>query len=224
VTLEAGLRAAAWAAATILLAASALAQHAPPAPPPAPHDASAAPAWEFSLSGYGYFIPDENDYGSAVATADREALHLEGRYNYENLNTASLWVGMNFEFGEEEKVHGDVTPMLGGVFGHTNGVAPGFHFTLAYKRFELYSEGEYLFDTDAHTDSYFYNWNELSYGPLEWLRAGLVSQRTRAYRTPLDIQRGFFIRATHKSWTFSVYVFNAGWTDPTVVAAVAVEF
>jgi hypothetical protein len=179
-------------------------------------------AWEFSASVYAYFVPDDIDYASSTLTADHERFHLEARYNYEAQDTASLWIGRNLEFGE--KVKCEVTPMIGGVFGHTHGVAPGYHLTLGYKRWELYSEGEYLFDTDQHSDSFFYSWSELTYGPLEWLRAGLVSQRTRAYQTPLNIQRGLLIRASIKSWTLGVYIFNFGWTEPTVVASVTLEF
>jgi len=103
-------------------------------------------------------------------------------------------------------------------------VAPGYHLTLGYKKFELYSEGEYLFDTNSHESNFFYAWSELTYAPLEWLRAGLVSQRTRVYKTPLAVQRGILVRAQAGNWAFGVYIFNFGWTDPTTVASVSVEF
>jgi hypothetical protein len=61
-------------------------------------------------------------------TADRGWLHLETRYNYENLETGSAWVGYNFSGGE--KLKWEFTPMLGGVFGNTTGVAPGYEFRL----------------------------------------------------------------------------------------------
>jgi hypothetical protein len=46
-------------------------------------------------------------------------LHLEARYNYENLRTGSVWVGYNFSAGK--KLVLDVAPVLGGVFGRTHG-------------------------------------------------------------------------------------------------------
>ena len=205
--------------AALLASASGLAQAG--AEPPAAADAK-APSWEFTVSGYGYFVPDDKDYGVATATADRGWLHLEGRYNYEGLHAGSVWFGATFSFGETLKL--DVTPMVGGVFGDTHGVAPGYHLTLSYKKLELYSEGEYLFDTDSNASSYFYNWSELTYAPLDWLRAGLVSQRTRVYKTPLDVQRGILVRAEVQSWSFTVYIFNFGWTTPTTVASVTYSF
>src|SRR5262245_21231395 len=212
-------RAVGFCAAAGLAAPSVLGQQ----PPPVSLKADETPAaWEFSASVYAYFVPEEKDYASSTVTADHERFHLEGRYNYEAQDTASLWIGKNFEFGETLK--GEVTPMIGGVFGHTNGVAPDYHLTLDSKRWELYSEGEYLFDTGQHSDSFFYTWSEFTFAPVEWLQAGIVTQRTRAYQTPLDVQRGLLIRVSVKSWTLGVYIFNFGWTDPTVVASASVEF
>ena len=202
-----------------LRAAAAVAQQTPEAAAP---EAEAPPAWEFSASVYGYFVPQDHDYGQPTVTADHGTLHLEGRYNYEGLDTGSLWVGANFSFGKT--VTFEVTPMLGGIFGDTNGIAPGYHLTIGYRCFELYSEGEYLFDTDSSDDSFFYAWSELTYSPLEWLSVGLASQRTRAYETPLDVQRGLLVRASWKDWTLGVYVFNFGWTDPTTVLSIARSF
>jgi hypothetical protein len=214
-----GAAAAAW---TLLICTAAASAAAQPTPPAHPHPEATAPEWEFSLSGVANFVPDDIDYGYGTFTADRSALHLEARYNYESLHTGSLWLGANFEFGKA--VTFAVTPMLGGVFGDTHGVAPGYHLTVGFWKLELYSEGEYLVTTDRGDPDFFYNWNELTISPVEWLRAGLVSQKTRVYRTPLDIQRGFLVGATWKSWTLTVYVFNAGWTDPTTVVSLAFEF
>jgi hypothetical protein len=211
----------ACAAAAFLGAAAVVAQSAPVDSPPEA-EAPAASEWEFAASVYSYFVPQDHDYASATVTADHGLLHLEGRANYEGLDTGSLWVGTNFSFGKA--VTFEVTPMLGGVFGATHGVAPGYHLTIDYAKLELYSEGEYLFDTDNDDDSFFYTWNELTYSPFEWLQAGLVSQRTRAYQTPLDIQRGLLVRGFLKSWTFGLYIFNFGWTDPTWVFSIGLDF
>ena len=121
-------------------------------------------------------------------TADRGWLHLEARYNYEALDTGSAWVGYNFSGGE--KLAWEFTPMLGGVFGDTTGIAPGYKGSLGWWKLELYSEGEYVFDTGSSSDSFFYNWSELTLAPVDWFRFGLVTQRTRVYKTDRDIQRG----------------------------------
>lgn len=180
------------------------------------------PAWEFGASLYGYFVPQDRDYASPIVTADHGGLHLEGRYNYEGPHAGSVFVGWNTEAGS--KLHMNLTAIIGGVFGDTRGVAPGYELTLTWKSFELYSEGEYVIDVNDSSENFFYNWAQLGYSPLDWLTVGLASQRTRAYHTDLDVQRGLFVTLTHKSVSLSTYVFNFGWESPTVIVSLAVKF
>src|SRR5215211_4549575 len=102
-------------------------------------------AWSFSAFASTYIVPDFQEYVQPTFTADRGWLHLETRYNYENLETGSLWIGYNF--GGGEKLEWEFTPMLGGVFGNTTGIAPGYKFSVSYWKLELSSEGEFVFDT-----------------------------------------------------------------------------
>ena len=207
---------------SLLLATQMWAQGTGTVVPPDQAEEADSDSWEFSVAGYGYIIPDDQSYFSPTFRADHKWTHLEARYNYEDKETGSVWIGYNLSFGE--KLVLDVTPMVGGVFGNTTGVAPGYLFTLSYKKLSLYSEGEFVFDTKNSDSNFFYSWNELTYTPLEWLRVGLASQRTRVYQTPLDVQRGFFAGVSHKNLDFTTYVFNAGWTDPTVVLAIGFKF
>jgi len=179
-------------------------------------------AWAFSASAYTYLVPDSREYVQPTLTADRGWLHLEARYNYEGLDTGSAWVGYNFSVGE--KLSLEFTPMLGGVFGDTTGVAPGYKYTLSWWKLELYSEGEYVFDTGNSSDSFFYTWSELSVSPVDWFRFGMVTQRTRAYQTDRDIQRGFLLGFSYKRVDFTTYVFNPDASQPTVVLAVGMSF
>lgn len=183
---------------------------------------SASNPWSFSLTADGYVVPHSEFFVSPTVTADREWLHLEARYNYENQQTGSAWIGYNFSVGH--KLVFEATPMIGGVFGNTTGIAPGFEVSLSYKRIVLYSSGEYVFDTKNKNGSFFYSWPQLTYSPLEWLHVGLVAQRTKAYHTSFDVQRGLLIGFSHKKAEFTTYIFNPGWTDPTVVLEVRWSF
>ena len=73
-------------------------------------------------------------------------------------------------------------------------------------------------------ESFFYNWSELTLAPLDWFRFGMVTQRTRAYQTDRDIQRGFLVGLSYKMVSFTTYVFNPDESKPTVVLAVGVTF
>ena len=178
--------------------------------------------WSYSAAGYFYFIPDEKDYLVATATADRDWLHLEFRYNNEAAYTGSVWVGYNFETGEE--VHLVFTPVAGVTFGDVTGVDPGYLMTLGGSHFELYSEGALVFDFHDSSENYFYTWSELSYSPFEWGRVGIVAQRTRTYETGLDVQRGLLAGVSHNRLTLTGYVFNPDQSKPFYVLNLAVEF
>jgi hypothetical protein len=189
---------------------------------PAPAADETEKSWAFSASLYGYILPDSPDYLQPTVTADRGWLHLEARYNYEAPRTGSFWVGYNFSVGKDVTLN--FTPMLGGVFGDTTGIAPGYTFTLGWWKLELSSQGEYVIDTRNSSDSFFYTWSELSMAPAEWFRFGLVVQRTKLYQTDLDIQRGVLVAFTYKKLYVSAYVFNPDESKPVVVLALGMNF
>jgi hypothetical protein len=187
--------------------------------------AAAAPQatpWDFNLSVSGYVVPHGESYASPTFTADRDTIHLEARYNYEGLRTGSIWVGYNFNAGKTFTV--EATPMIGGVFGNVTGIAPGLEFTATYKKVQLFSASEYVFDTSAKSGNFFYTWTQLTYSPVKWFTAGYVAQRTRAYSTSLDIQRGVMVQFNYKKATFGAQAFNPGETDPVLVFAIGYSF
>ena len=179
--------------------------------------------WSFSLSAYTYILEDDDEYVQPTLRADHDWLHLEARYNYEDQETTSIWIGYNFSFTFGEELALDVTPMLGGVLGRTEGVAPGYAVTLDWRGFELYSEAEIVIDTNDASDSFLYTWSELTYSPIEWLRAGVVVQRTKAYDADFDIQRGLMVGLTYGQLDFVLYVLNPD-DDPIIVLGVSHEF
>jgi len=178
--------------------------------------------WSFSAAAYVYFVPDDSNYVQPTVTADHGRLHLEGRYNYEDRETGSVWAGYNFSGGET--VAWEFTPMFGGVFGNTVGVAPGYKGSLSWRKLEFASEGEYVLDAGDASESFFYNWSELTIAPVEWWRIGLVTQRTRVYQTEHDVQRGLVVGFSYKSVDAALYVFNPDDSKPVVTFAMTVGF
>ena len=180
------------------------------------------PAWEFSVAGSTYFVPDDSNFLQPTFTADRGWLHFEARYSYEALDTGSVWLGYNV--GGGDAVTWELTPMLGAVFGATDGVAPGYKGAVGWKKLEFYSEGEYVFDAGETANSYFYNWSELTFSPVESFRFGMVTQRTRVYQTEREIQRGLLAGFSYKNLDVAGYVFNPDDEKPTFVLSMALTF
>ncbi|MBN8249701.1 MAG: hypothetical protein J0L84_19955 [Verrucomicrobia bacterium] len=169
-----------------------------------------------------YIVPDEDNYAQPTVTADRGLLHLEARYNYEALETGSFWAGVNLAAGD--RVAFELTPMLGGIFGDTTGIAPGYEGSIGWWWLELYSEGEYMADLGNSDGSFFYNWSELTLTPVEWLHFGLVTQRTRAYTSDREVQRGLLVGVSFWRASLTTYVFNPDDARPLIVVALGAEF
>jgi hypothetical protein len=190
-----------------------------PSPPP-PDDA--AGTWDFFAGVLVYFPEEERDFASPTFMANRGRLHLEGRYNYEGLDTGSLWAGYNLHWAGALDV--TLTPMIGGVFGDTRGFAPGYRIEAAWWRLNLSGEGEYVLDADSRDDNFLFLWTELSVAPLPWLRAGFVAQRTRLYEGEVEVERGLLAGVAWRDFTFTTYVFNPDADRPLVVLSLGVAF
>jgi hypothetical protein len=201
-----------------LLAAFLVAAAGPAVAQPAP---AGKAEWSGSVAGYLY-LQEEDNFLMPVLRADRGSLHLEGRFQYEDLETGSVWAGRTFSAGTSLQL--EVVPMAGLVFGRTDGFAPGLELTVSWKNLELYSENEYLFDFGSADDSYFYSWSELGWQAWPWLRLGLAAQRTRVYESEVEIDRGAFAAVSRGPVELVVYGFNLDGDEPFAVVSLAVEF
>jgi len=183
---------------------------------------SGSKPWAYSLTVDGYIVPSADSYVDPVITADHNWLHLEGRYNDENLRTGSIWVGYNLSWGET--VTFEFTPMLGGVFGRTTGIAPGIEAALTYKKLQLSLSNEYVFDTTAKAGNFYDSWPQVTYSALTWLKVGLAAQHTKAFETKSQLQRGFFAGVSHKNLEFTTFIFDVGRNDTSAVLEVGYTF
>ena len=209
------------AAVALAAFAAPVASRAQDAPPPAP-PAESETSLEFGLSGALYVLPDDEDFVQPTFRADHGVLHLETRYNYEDRESVSFFAGANLEFGDKVKLA--LTPMLGGLVGNTDGIIPALEADFSAGIFGAYAEAEYVFDLNDNSSRYFYMWSELSLWPTEWLRAGVVTQRTRVYKTERDIQRGLLLGFSFKRLEGTLYFFNPGSDDHFTVVSLGVSF
>jgi hypothetical protein len=193
----------------------------PAASAAAPAGGSGSEGWSFSAEAFAYFVPQDDDLVMPIVSADRGSLHLEARYNYEELDTASVWGG--WTFGGGTKLEWEITPIAGVVLGELDGVAVGYEGSLRWRSLELYSESEYVFDTSGSEGSFFYNWSELTVAPAEWIRLGLVAQRTRVYESDREVNPGLLVGVSYRSAYATAYVLNPD-DDPTVIISLGLEF
>lgn len=180
------------------------------------------PSWQFSTAVSAYVFPSDETFFLPVVYADRDWLHLEARYNYEARESGSLFFGRKFTW-ESGQLEGEFTPIVGLVLGDVDGVAPGLELDLLVDPVEFYTEGEFMMDFGEGGSSFWYFWSELSVWPVEWLNAGLVSQRTRAVSSQVDIQKGFLAGCSIGDFGLTFYMFNPQ-EDPYYVFTLKAAF
>lgn len=175
-----------------------------------------------SVTGFYYAMPHESDFGVAVATLDHGSLHLEARYNYEVRNAGSAFIGWRFSFGEDVRV--DITPIVGAMFDGARGVVPGVEASIAWREFDAYVELEYVDDRAQPGGSYYYAWSEVAWRPNDWLRIGLVGQRTRTIDVGREWERGIFGQVTIDRVTLGVFAFNPGSSARYLIGSLGMRF
>ena len=176
--------------------------------------------WTFSANGYYYIVPDDNSL-TFIATADHKKLHFEARYNYEDRKTASTFAGWRIAANGEVEL--EVVPMLGIVFGNTNGLAPGLELSATFRKFDFYSESEYVFDFSGKENNFLYTWGELAIN-IKSFRTGLSWQRTLLYQTDYDIQHGVFAEYSFGKLTAGAYYFNPFSGEDVVIISLGIDF
>jgi hypothetical protein len=181
-----------------------------------------SPKISASINGSYYAMRDEPDFGVGVAAVNRGPLRFEARYNYEARHATSTFVGWKLAGGES--VSWEVTPLVGALFGSAHAVVPAVEASIGHKAVDAYIEAEYVFDRDSSDNNYFYAWSELGWRPVEWLRVGLVGQRTRIVRTDRDLQRGVFGQLTFGPLTVGLYWFNPDAASRYTVLSIAASF
>jgi hypothetical protein len=160
------------------------------------------------FSGYFNHLNDGTNYGMGIAGGYYRNMYAEARYNYEDLQTASLFAGYSFS-DDAHAVNWELIPMLGIAFGNTKAILPGLTTNLSYKQINFSSQNEYAFDLDDEQSNFFYSWSELTYTLKPWFEPGIVAQKSKLYKTGREIDRGFMINSNFlpKS-TLSAYLFD----------------
>ena len=175
-----------------------------------------------SINASYYAMRDEPDFGVVVGAVNRGPFRFEARYNYEAKHSTSAFVGWKFSGGE--MVTYEVTPIAGTLFGAAHAGIAGVEASLAYRAVDVYVEAEYVDDHDDHANRYVYAWSELGLRPVEWLRIGIVGQRTRVVHTDRDIQRGPFVQVAFGNASIAVYAFNPDAGSRYTVVSFAASF
>lgn len=198
---------------------------ASPAVAPAQEPAEPA-AWKWAAYVDAYLDPEESTYFVPTVFADRGRLHLEGRYNYEDFDTGSLFAGWTFVFGRSTE-YLKLTPMVGAFVGRSNGVAPGLEVEARWWRLAYWLESEYAFDVEDASENFFYSWSELNLYLFPFLWVGGSLQRLKLVDTSREVDVGPMIgfgNVGRPHVSLSLYGYGLGTSARWFLATLALEF
>src|SRR5687768_16049059 len=87
--------------------------------------------------------------------------YAEARYNYEDIETFSLYLGKSFS--GEKNLSYTLTPIAGAAIGRFRGISIGLNMDVEYGKFFFSAQSQYSLATDKGkgSDDFFYSWSEV---------------------------------------------------------------
>jgi len=162
---------------------------------------------KISLEQYSFMGAGQTSLLAPVAHYEtRQKWYAEARYNYEDINTVSLYAGRTFS--KENDFSWSFTPMIGGMAGKLTGGSFGLNAELSFRKFNLSSQAQYSVSAGTKYDNFFYNWSEFWYQPRDWIYTGIALQHTRIYATNSLVDPGVLVGFSYNQWSFPFYSFN----------------
>jgi len=145
-------------------------------------------------------------WAPVVHNLTEKGMYTEMRYNYEELKTASLYLGKIFN--TKGDIESSFTPAAGIVVGKYTGASMALNTELSYRNIFFNSQAQYTISAEKTASNFYYNWSDLYYMSLPWLFTGLTMQQTGVYNTAMKTETGLLMGVTRGKWTIPVYLFN----------------
>lgn len=132
--------------------------------------------------------------------------YFEGRYNYEALNAASIYVGKVFE--KKSNFSYFINPVIGLVAGGYKGGSLGMNIKIDFKKYSFSSQPQYTFSIADSKDNFTYSWSELGMNACKYFTGGLVLQQSKYLNASNEMDKGAFIKVKIGHLAVPLYVFE----------------
>ncbi len=160
---------------------------------------------------YYYYKGSPGTYAPIVSYEFNNNLYLEGRYNYEDINTGSLYIGKTFETSSALSV--SFTPIAGAVFGFYKGASIGANLYVNYKRLNLSHQPQYTLSTAGKENNFLYSWSDLSLDLTDNIAVGVSAQHTKTTYEKSLLEKGVMLQFSFKNWSLPIYAYNPQSSD-----------
>jgi hypothetical protein len=170
------------------------------------------PAALLGQSGFEqyYYLQDEKPvtFVPILHFQNEKNWYAEARYNYEELQSFSLYIGRNYT-KEYKRLSYSLTPIVGAIVGRFTGGSSGINATLEFDDLFFYSQSQYTFAAKAPENDFMFSWSEVGYKPSSWFYFGYSLQHTHYRKSSINLLvNGMVIGFNAGKWTFPVYGFN----------------
>lgn len=152
----------------------------------------------------------------------KHGFYGEARYNYEELQTGSLYAGKNFSGGK--KINYSVTPMLGVVFGKYNGGSAAMNVDIEYGKMFFSGQLQYTVNKENKEEDFFYNWSELGCNIGNKFYGGISMQQTKLYGSKVSADAGLLFGFETGKITIPLYLFSPFSEKRNVILGLIVEW
>jgi len=176
--------------------------------------------WAFSATAFGYFVPATTSCSPCSPRTGALCTSRPATTTRRRTQARSGSEGTS----PEARISSGRSRRWSGGFSGTLKASPRVTRVARVEKARALQRGEYVFDTTDTSASFFYNWSELTYSPLEWFRFGLVTQRTRNYASDREIQRGLLAGFSYKALYVAGYVFNPDDEGRTIIVGVTLVY
>jgi hypothetical protein len=153
---------------------------------------------------------------------NKHGFYGEARYNYEQLQTGSLYAGKNFSGAK--KINYSVTPMLGVVFGKYNGGSAALNVDFEYEKIFFSAQLQYTVNKENKEENFFYNWSELGSKIGNKFYGGISMQQTKLYADKMSADMGLLLGFETGKITIPVYLFNPFSEKRNLVLGLIIEW
>ncbi|RYE30255.1 MAG: hypothetical protein EOP42_12555 [Sphingobacteriaceae bacterium] len=148
--------------------------------------------------------------------------YAEGRFNYEAINTLSLYGGKTFK--KDASLSYSATPIAGVVLGQMNGGSVGLNLETDYGKFNFNIQSQYTFSVQQRTNNFIYSWSDLTYQFFKKFAVGASLQQTKLYRVNGAFDTGILLKTGFKNWVFPLYIFRPKTTERYFVLGINYEW
>jgi hypothetical protein len=147
--------------------------------------------------------------------------YAEIRYNYEDVQTFSLFTGKTLTGGRSLRY--SITPMTGISVGNFTGLSFATNAEVEWKSFYTSSQTQYSIGTRTGISNFFFSWSELGYNIAEHIFGGLALQYTKQEGMS-KTEPGFVAGLNFKGISIPFYIFGPFNTDRYFVLGLNYEY